>query len=94
MLLIVRYGDPTMKSLTNALVLLAFFGVAWFGYTKWIESSADPTPASESQGFNCRAALARLADDYRCRDDANCTLSDEDLVALRELESQIEENCN
>jgi len=81
-----------MKRLVNALVLVAFFGAAWYGYTNWIESAADPGP--DTSGFNCRGALARLAQDYRCRDDANCTLGEQERGELRELEAQIEANCN
>ena len=83
-----------MKSLTNALVLVALFGAAWYGYTNYIESSADPDIERETGGFNCRGALNRLAQDYRCRDDANCELSEEDVDALRELEANIEKHCN
>lgn len=81
-----------MQRLVNALVVVAFFGAAWFVYTDWIESEADPDV--EEPGFDCRGALTRLARDYRCRDDANCELSEQELARLRELEAEIEENCN
>jgi hypothetical protein len=38
--------------------------------------------------------LAKLAQDYRCRDDASCALSEEELAALKEREMAIEKNCN
>ena len=81
-----------MGKLLNALVVVGFFAAAWYVYTNWIESAADP--GSESTEFNCRGALARLAEDYACRDDPSCTLSEDQVKSLRELEANIEAHCN
>ena len=83
-----------VKMIGNLAVLAALGWSAWYGYTKWVEASSGTSTSTDSGGYNCRHALAKLAQDYRCREDAGCTLSDEELVALKEREMAIEKNCN
>jgi hypothetical protein len=82
------------KMIVNLAVLAALGWAAWYGYTGWVAASSDSGTAADTGGYNCRLALAKLAQDYQCRDDANCTLSQEELAALKEREMAIEKNCN
>lgn len=83
-----------LKTIVNLAVLAALGWAAWYGYTNWVAASSGTGAAVDTSGYNCRAALAKLAQDYECRDAANCTLSDEELAALKEREVAIEKNCN
>ena len=83
-----------MKSITNLAVLAALGWAAWYGYTHLSAGSSGTGASTETDGYNCRGALAKLAQDYRCRDDASCALSEEELAALKEREMAIEKNCN
>jgi hypothetical protein len=83
-----------LKMIGNLAVLAALGWAAWYGYTNWVAASSDSDTAADTGGYNCRVALAKLAQDYKCRDAANCTLSDEELAALKEREMAIEKNCN
>ena len=83
-----------MKSLLNLLVLVALGAAAWSGYTNFIAFQPGGDETAETQGFNCRAALSRLAEDYKCRDTADCSFSGEDEAALKRLETDIERYCN
>ena len=83
-----------LKMIVNLAVLAALGWAAWYGYTNWVAASSDSGTATDTHGYNCRGALARLAQDYKCREDANCTLSEEELAALKERELAIEKNCN
>jgi hypothetical protein len=83
-----------VKMIGNLAVLAALGWAAWYGYTNWVAASSDSGTAADTGGYNCRLALAKLAQDYACREDASCTLSDEEIVALKEREMAIEENCN
>lgn len=83
-----------MKFILNLIVLAALGYAGWYGYTNWAATSSDSVTATPTSGYNCRAALARLATDYECRDAAGCTLSDEELADLKERELAIEKNCN
>ncbi len=83
-----------LKMIGNLAVLAALGWAAWYGYTNWVAASSDSGTAADTDGYNCRVALAKLAQDYKCRDAANCTLSEEELAALKEREMAIEKNCN
>jgi len=83
-----------MKRIMNLLIPAALICAAWYGYSNWIAASADPSPPAAEKAFNCRQALARLAEEYACRDSAGCNLSNEDLTELRYLEGSIEQQCN
>ena len=83
-----------LKMIGNLAVLAAFGWAAWYGYTNWVAASSDSGTAADTGGYNCRIALAKLAQDYQCRDAANCTLSEEEQAALKEREMAIEKNCN
>jgi hypothetical protein len=83
-----------IKMIGNLAVLAALGWAAWYGYTNWVAASSDSGTAVDTGGYNCRVALAKLAQDYKCRDAANCTLSEEELTALKEREMAIEKNCN
>lgn len=83
-----------VKMITNLAVLAALGWAAWYGYTHWAAASSGTSASTDTHGYNCRDALAKLAQDYRCRDDASCTLSEEELAALKEREMAIEKNCN
>lgn len=86
--------EKLVKLIVNLAVVAALGWVAWYGYTKWFAASSDSGTSAETDGYNCRGALAKLAQDYKCRDAANCTLSEEELAALKEREMAIEKNCN
>lgn len=83
-----------MKSLVNLLVLVAFGAAAWYGYSNFVGLPSGDDEAADAQGFNCRSALSRLAQDYKCRDTADCSFSSEDEAALKRLETDIERYCN
>lgn len=77
------------------LVVVAVLGwVAWYAYSQLqpVPSVADNTV--EGASFNCRKALAMLADDYNCRDSSACTMTPDELDDLKRRESGIEKNCN
>jgi len=83
-----------VKMIANLAVLAALGWAGWYGYTHWVAASSGTSTSTGTDGYNCRGALAKLAQDYRCREDANCTLSQEELAALKEREMAIEKNCN
>ena len=83
-----------VKMISNLVVLAALGWAVWYGYTHWVAASSGTSASRDTAGYNCRGALAKLAEDYRCRENANCTLSQEELAALKEREMAIEENCN
>ena len=83
-----------VKMIVNLAVLAALGWTAWYGYTHWAAASSGTITSTDTHGYNCRGALAKLAQDYKCRDAANCTLSEEELAALKEREMAIEKNCN
>ena len=83
-----------MQRIANLLVLGALVCLGWYGYSKWIAASADPSYPPREAAFNCRQALATLAEDYACRDSAGCELSNADMAEVRELERTIEQRCN
>ena len=86
--------EKLIKMIVNLAVLAALGWAAWYGYTNWVAASSDSGTAVDTSGYNCRIALAKLAQDYKCRDAANCTLSEEELADLKEREIAIEKNCN
>lgn len=83
-----------VKLLWNVLVIAALGWGGWYGYTHWVSSSSDTGSARPAAAFNCRQALARLADDYACRDSASCDMPAEELAAMKEREAAIEQHCN
>jgi hypothetical protein len=83
-----------MRAISNLLVALALGFAAWYGYTNFIADTSGAGASDPDSGYNCRSALAQLAEDYRCRDDAGCELRDEDLEEIQVLEKEIERYCN
>ena len=83
-----------MQRIMNLLVMGALICIGWYGYSNWIAASADPSYPAPEAAFNCRQALATLAEDYACRDSAACELSNADMAELVELERSIEQHCN
>ena len=83
-----------LKKVMNLVVLAALGWAAWYGYSQWRADSSTSTGAAQEAGFNCRHALARLAEDYKCRDSDSCTLTSAELTALKKREANIEKYCN
>lgn len=83
-----------MKFIINLLVLAALGWAAWYGYTHLTATSDDTNASTRPAQYNCRQALAKLAEDYRCRDAAACTLTSDELAAITERELDIAEHCN
>lgn len=83
-----------MKQIKNLLIPAVLICLGWYGYSEWIAASADPSYPAAEKAFNCRQALATLAEVYACRDAAGCDLSSDELAELRELERSIEQHCN
>ncbi len=83
-----------LKKVMNLVVLAALVWAAWYGYSQWRADSSGSVDAAQEAGFNCRHALARLAEDYKCRASDSCTLTDAELTALKKREADIEQHCN
>ena len=79
---------------TSLAVIAAIGWGAWYGYSNWGPSSSSVSDSQQGFGFNCRHALARLAEDYACRDSDACTMTSDELSDLKKREADIEENCN
>ena len=78
----------------NLMVVAILGWVAWYAYSQLqpVPSVVDNTV--EGASFNCRKALAMLADDYKCRNSSTCTMTSDELDDLRQRETDIEKNCN
>ena len=86
-------GKLLEKIMTMA-VLVALGWAAWYVYSHWnTEPSSSPDPA-QAATYNCRQALARLAEDYACRDSDACTLTSDESAAMKNRELDIDQNCN
>ena len=83
-----------LKKVMNLVVLAALVWAGWYGYSQWRADSSGGVGAAQEAGFNCRHALARLAEDYKCRDSDSCTLTSNELTALKKREADIEQYCN
>ena len=83
-----------MRYIVNLLVLAALGWAAWYGYTHLIATSDETNNSARPAQYNCRQALAKLAEDYKCRNAASCTLSSDQISALKDRELAIAEHCN
>lgn len=78
----------------NLAVLAGLGWAAWYGYTHWLPASSDSGDREQAATFNCRQALARLAEDQACRSSASCTLTSDELAEMKTREADIEQHCN
>ena len=79
----------------TSLATVAVLGwVAWYAYSLWDPAASVANNAVEGASFNCRKALAMLAEDYACRDSGSCTMTFDELRDLKNREMDIEKYCN
>ena len=83
-----------LEKLTSLAILAALGWGAWYGYSHWSAASSSSTGPAPEAAFNCRQAVARLAEDYACRNSDSCTMTDNDLIDLENREADIERYCN
>ncbi len=83
-----------LQKIMNLVVLAALGCAAWYGYTHWIAATSGTAGTAQESGFNCRHALAKLAEDYTCRNSDTCTLTNDELTAMQNREADIEQHCN
>jgi hypothetical protein len=78
----------------SLFVLAVLAWVAWYGYSQWDSAPSGVGEPNQRGAFNCRQALAKLAEDYNCRNSESCTLSGDDQAEMRKRETDIEQFCN
>ena len=83
-----------LEKIMSLAVLAALGWAAWYGYTHWNATSTDSGDRPQTSSFNCRQALARLAEDEACRSSDSCTLTNDELAQMKKRESDIEQHCN
>ena len=83
-----------LEKITSLAILAALGWAAWYGYSNWTTASSSSTGPAQEAAFNCRQALARLAEDYACRDSDSCTLTNDELIDIENREADIERHCN
>jgi hypothetical protein len=83
-----------MGTIVNLAVLVALGWAAWYGYSSWTASSTDSGNRAPAATFNCRQALARLAEDQACLTSDSCTLTRDELAVMKQREADIEQHCN
>ncbi len=75
-------------------VLVALAWAGWFGYSHWTAASSGTRSSVQGTSFNCRLAVAQLAEDYACRNSDSCMLTSDELAAMKNREADIEKHCN
>ncbi len=80
--------------LFNLAIAAAVAWAAWYGYTHWIASPIDPTARVQTTAYNCRQAVARLAEETACRSSSSCTMTSDEVAAMQQRELDIEQHCN
>ena len=83
-----------LQKIMSLLVLLALGWSAWYGYTHWFAATSGTSEPAQGAAYNCRHALARLAEDYACRESDGCTLTSDQVTAMKNREVAIEQHCN
>ena len=81
----------TIKSLV-VLGILAWIG--WYAWSQWQPTTSTTDETVPGASFNCRKALADLAEDYTCRDSANCSMTEHELSQIKRLETNISIYCD
>jgi hypothetical protein len=83
-----------MKKLVDIIVLGLIGYAAWYGYSHFVSGSPEASGPLTTQNFNCRQALATLAQETACQSSAACTLTSNEIDAMHQRERDIHENCN
>ena len=83
-----------MRKLLNLAVLVALASAGWYSYTQLGDTTDRKQEPTRQGRFNCRQALAKLAEETACRASVACTLSDEELADMRQREADIAQHCN
>jgi len=78
----------------SLVVLAALAWAGWYGYSHWAAASSGTKSSVQGTSFNCRHAIAQLAEDYACRNSDSCTLTSDELSAMKTREAGIEKHCN
>jgi len=81
----------TIKSL---IVLAVIGGIGWYAWSQWEPTSSSTDETIPGASFNCRKSLADLAEDYACRDSANCSMTEHELNQIKSLETNISIYCD
>lgn len=83
-----------LEKIMSLAVLAALGWAGWYGYTHWIAASTDSGDPPQVSRFNCKQALARLAEDQACRSSDSCDMTHVELIAMKDREADIEQHCN
>ena len=83
-----------MRLIKNLAVFAFLGGIAWYAYSQLAPPSSEGSDFSPKAEFNCRRALTELAEDYKCRDSSSCELTSDELRDLKQLEADIDRECN
>ncbi len=83
-----------LEKITTLAVLAALAWAAWYVYSHWTDTSSGTDSTAQETGFNCRQAVAKLAQDYACRNSDSCTLTSDELTDMKNREVDIEKYCN
>ena len=83
-----------LSKIMSLVVLVALGWAGWYGYSNWIAASSGTGSSAQGTSFNCRQALAQLAEDYACRNSDSCTLTSDELSTMKTREADIEKHCN
>ncbi len=83
-----------LKEVMGLVVLVAMGWLAWYGYTNWRAATTEPVYSEKKTSFNCRQALAKLAEDQAILRSDAYSLTSEELAEIKRRESDIEQYCN
>jgi hypothetical protein len=79
-----------VKNLALAAVL-AWIG--WYAYSQLDPATAGVTDSKQGVTFNCGRAVAERESDYACIDSNSCTLTPDELTAMKHREADIDRYC-
>jgi hypothetical protein len=83
-----------LGKIMSLAVLAALAWAGWYAYTHWTAASTDASDSTHRPAFNCRQALARLAEDQACRTSDSCFMTSDEVAQMKQTESDIAQYCN
>jgi hypothetical protein len=81
--------------LAKTLAAIAILGaIFWAAYSVWNSSPSGANETVAGASFNCRRALADEATGYPCMNSKSCSMSDDEVAELKQLQASINKYCD
>ena len=85
----------SLLGLVKNIAVLALLGWGgWYAYSQMAPGSTTEVNSTAGTAFDCRRAYRQRDADHACIESDSCTMTSDDLAALKHLEAEIEEHCS